>query len=109
MQDHKRPKPNHFQPTNSAVVPTTISSPVHAVLKILSTRDKSNRIKSSKSFVLTCLIAARTTPATTANALNRLLLFQLGLGHAADAGGIEICFFGLDAAETAELVEKKRS
>jgi hypothetical protein len=52
---------------------------------------------------LRCLVAARTTPTPTTNALNRLLFFQLGLWYAADTGRIEICFFGLDAAETAEL------
>lgn len=49
------------------------------------------------------LVTAGTAPTPTTNALNRLLLFQLRLGHAADAGGIEVCLFGLDAAETAEL------
>lgn len=54
---------------------------------------------------MSSLVTTRTAPTPTTNALNCLLLFQLRLGHAADAGGIEVCLFGLDAAETAELDE----
>lgn len=52
------------------------------------------------------LVAARTASTATADTLNGLVFLQLGLGHAADAGGIEIGLFCLDAAKTAQLYTK---
>lgn len=49
------------------------------------------------------LITTRTTPAPTANALYRLLLLELRLGHSTDTRGIEIGFLGLYAPEAAQL------
>jgi hypothetical protein len=50
------------------------------------------------------LITARASPTPTAHALDILLLLQLRLGDAADARCAEVGFFGLDAAEAAELM-----
>lgn len=49
------------------------------------------------------LVARRTPSTPAADALYGLVIFQLGFGDAADAGGAEVCFFGLYAAEAAEL------
>ena len=49
-------------------------------------------------------ITTRTATTSTTHALNILFLVQLRLRHAADASGVEIRFFGLDAAEAAELL-----
>lgn len=48
-------------------------------------------------------ITAATTPASTVDALDGLLLLQLLLGHTADAGRVEVCLLGLDATKAAEL------
>lgn len=49
------------------------------------------------------LIATSTSPASTTDALHRLILLQLRLGHTADASRVEIRFFRLDAAQTTKL------
>ncbi len=49
-------------------------------------------------------VSGRAAPTAAVDALDRLLLRQLRLGHAADARAAEVCLFGLDAAEAAELV-----
>lgn len=79
-------------------------------MQFLDTLEPS-RLESKRETVSCCVIASlittRTTPTSTTHALNRLLFFQLRLWYAADAGGVEICLFGLDAAETAELDGEK--
>ena len=54
----------------------------------------------------TDLITTRTSPTSTTHTFNNLVFFQLRLGHAADTRRAEVCFFGLDAFETAELVSQ---
>lgn len=49
------------------------------------------------------LITTSTSPASTTDTLNGLILFELSLRNAANASGVEIRFFGLDAAEAAKL------
>lgn len=50
------------------------------------------------------LITTRTPPTSTTHTLHLLVLLELLAGHATDTGGIEIGFFRLDAAETAEFL-----
>ena len=45
-----------------------------------------------------CSVAARAPSASTANALDLLILLQLRPWHAADAGAVEVGLFGLYAA-----------
>lgn len=47
------------------------------------------------------LIAWCTTSASTTNALNLLILFQIRLWHPTYAGWVEVCLFRLDAFKTA--------
>lgn len=54
------------------------------------------------------LITAATPTTTTADTLDALVFFELRFGHATDTGGVEVCFFGLDAAEAAELHKQIR-
>lgn len=82
-----------------------LSSPCNSRVALLKRDTTPSRVGSNRVVSVSSLVTARTAPTPTTNALNRLLLFQLRLGHAADAGGIEVCLFGLDAAETAELDE----
>jgi hypothetical protein len=52
------------------------------------------------------LIIARAAPASTADALNLLVLLQLFSGHAADACAVEVRLLGLDAAQAAQLFDR---
>jgi len=49
------------------------------------------------------LVTASTSPAPTADTLNRLVLLQLRLGHTTDTSRVEIRLFRLDTAQAAEL------
>jgi len=49
-------------------------------------------------------VRAAAAPAPAAHALDRLVLLQLRLGHAADARGVEVGLLGLDAAQAAQLL-----
>ena len=58
-----------------------------------------SRKQSSMSF----LVAAGTTPAPTAHALNGGPIFNLVGGYSANAGRVEVGFLCLNTAETAQL------
>ncbi len=45
------------------------------------------------------LITRGTASTATTDALDRLILLELRLGHAADTGGAEVGLLGLDATE----------
>lgn len=48
-------------------------------------------------------ITASAAMASTVDTLDGLVLLELFLRYAADAGAVEVCLLGLNAAETAEL------
>lgn len=52
-----------------------------------------------------CLVGRRAAPASTAHALDVLILLELGPRHSADTRRVEVRLLGLDAPQAAELLD----